>query len=111
MDVAYFLQERTKLIRHFFDAASASFIETKRAIEARDPPFDNPPHDDSGEPPYLGEWLQADTELQLVGRTCVSMLSEAIKQFFLDWEQRLDRSRPCAKAFKAEFAARGFLVG
>lgn len=111
MDHAYFLHERTKLIRHFFDAASAPFIETQRAIDAKEPPFDNPPYDESGEPAFLGEWLQADTEQQLVGRACVSMLSEAIKQFFLDWERRLDRSRPCAKAFKQLLADRGFVIG
>jgi hypothetical protein len=106
-----FLHERTQLIRHFYDAASAPFAETKGAIDAHDPPFDNPAHDESGEPPFLGEWLQADTEAQLVGRACVSMLSEALKQFFLDWEWQLDRNRPCQKDFKKVFSERGFLRG
>jgi hypothetical protein len=111
MDVLYFLNERTKLIRHFYDSASAPFLETKRAIDAQDPPFDNPPYDESGEPPFLGEWLQADVELELAGRACVSMLSEALKQFFVTWERHLwGKPPPCRESFKAEFG-NGFLAG
>jgi hypothetical protein len=43
MDLAYFVRERTALIRHFYDAASAPFIETRRLIEAVEPPFHDPP--------------------------------------------------------------------
>jgi hypothetical protein len=111
MDVAYFLHDRTMQIRHFFDTASAPFIESKRAIDVGDPPFHEPPYDKSGEPPFLGEWLQADTSQQLVGRAAVSMLSEALKQFFLDWEFKLDRTRPCPKDFKGVLKNRGFLLG
>ena len=64
MDLAYFLRERTALIRHFYDAASAPFIETRRLIEAGEPPFHEPPYDESGEPachpPDLGQHVHAD---------------------------------------------------
>jgi len=50
MDVLYFLKERTDLIRHFYDSASAPMVETKRRIEAGEAPFNDPPFDDSGEP-------------------------------------------------------------
>ena len=85
-------------------------IETKRRIEAEEPPFDDPPYDESGEPAYLDEWLQADVELELVGRATVSMLSEALKQFFVASEKRLWGELPCGDAFKAEFR-NGFLSG
>jgi hypothetical protein len=111
MDVFYFLKERTELIRHFYDAASAPMLEVKRSIEAGEAPFDNPPYDDSGEPAYLSEWLRADVELELVGRAAVSMVSEALKQFFVNWERRmLAGDRPCQKKAPREFAG-GFLAG
>ena len=111
MDVLYFLKERTGLIRHFYDAASAPMVETKRRIEAGEAPFHDPPFDDSGEPAYLSEWLRADVELELVGRAAVSMLSEALKQFFVNWERRtLAGDRPCQKAKPREFAG-GFVAG
>lgn len=110
MDVYFFLKQRTDLIRHFYETASAPFIETKRCIENKLPPFDDPPYDDSGEPAFLSEWLQADIEHELVGRAAVSMLSEALKQFFVTWERCIWLKPPCAKCFKKAFEA-GFIVG
>lgn len=110
MDVYFFLQQRTDLIRHFYDAASAPFVETKRCIQDALPPFDNPPYDESGEPVFLREWLQADVEQELVGRAAVSMLSEALKQFFVTWERRTWTEPPCAKCFKKAFES-GFIAG
>ncbi|MGG2538514.1 hypothetical protein [Pseudomonas aeruginosa] len=110
MDVYFFLKQRTDLIRHFFDAASAPFVETKRCIQDELPPFDDPPYDDSGEPAFLSEWLQADVEHELVGRAAVSMLSEALKQFFVTWERHTWTKPPCAKCFKKAFEA-GFVAG
>lgn len=69
MDVYSFFKQRTDLIRHFYDAASTPFLETKKCIEDALPPFDNPPYDDSGEPAFLSEWLRADVEHELIGRT------------------------------------------
>lgn len=110
MDVYFFLKQRTDLIRHFYDAASAPFVETKRCIQNTLPPFDDPPYDDSGEPAFLSEWLQADVEHELVGRAAVSMLSEALKQFFVTWERRTWTKPPCAKCFKKAFES-GFISG
>lgn len=110
MDIYFFLKQRTDLIRHFYDAASAPFVETKRCIQNTLPPFDDPPYDDSGEPAFLSEWLQADVEHELVGRAAVSMLSEALKQFFVTWERRTWTEPPCAKCFKKAFEA-GFISG
>ena len=110
MDVYFFLKQRTDLIRHFYDAASAPFVETKRCIQNALPPFDDPPYDDSGEPAFLSEWLQADVEHELVGRAAVSMLSEALKQFFVTSERRTWTEPPCANCFKKAFAS-GFIAG
>lgn len=110
MDVYFFLKQRTDLIRHFYDAAAAPFVETKKRIEDKLPPFDNPPFDDSGEPAFLTEWLQADVEQELVGRAAVSMLSEALKQFFVTLEQCTWANPPCAQCFKDAFKS-GFIDG
>lgn len=110
MDVYFFFKQRTDLIRHFYDAASAPFVETKRCIDEGIPPFDNPPYDESGEPAFLVEWLQADVERELVGRTAVSMLSEALKQFFVTSERLTWTEKPCAKSFKKAFES-GFITG
>lgn len=110
MDVYFFLKQRTDLIRHFYDAASAPFVETKRCIQNTLPPFDDPPYDDSGEPAFLSEWLQADVEHELVGRAAISMLSEALKQFFVTWERRTWTEPPCAKCFRRAFES-GFISG
>lgn len=110
MDVYFFLKQRTDLIRHFYDAASASFVEVKRCIESELPPFNDPPYDESGEPAFLSEWLQADVEHELIGRAAVSMLSDALKQFFVTWERRSWPEPQCAKCFKKAFES-GFIAG
>nr|WP_145546456.1 hypothetical protein [Variovorax boronicumulans] len=110
MDVYVFLKERIELIRHFYDAASAPFVDTKRCIEGSLPPYDNPPYDESGEPAFLVEWLRADVEHELVGRSAVSMLSDALKQAFVNWEQKTWAEQPCADCFKKAFKS-GFVAG
>jgi len=110
MDVYFFLKQRTDLIRHFYDTASAPFVETKRRIKHAVTPFDDPPYDQSGEPAFLAEWLQADVEHELISRAAVSMLSDALKQFFVTWERRTWSEPPCAKCFKKAFES-GFIAG
>jgi hypothetical protein len=89
MDVLYFLRERTKFIRWFYEAAGGPFVETIRKIEARESPFDDPPYSEDGEPPFLEEFIEADTALEVVGRTCVSMLSGSLQLYFSTWEREL----------------------
>lgn len=82
MDAHYFLKSRTAMIRFFYSETTKSFDEVKRRIEAAEPPYDNPPWDDSGEPPYLKEWLDADTATELLGTAGIAMLSDSIKLYF-----------------------------
>lgn len=106
MDILFFLKERTGFIRGHYDACVAPFVERKRLIDAEEPPFDDPPWSEDGEPPFLEEWLDADTSVQLVGISCVSLLSDALKlylnllqhrqlRFFFDAEE--------AKRLKKQF--------
>lgn len=89
MDVLFFLKERTKFIRHFYETAGQPFRETMRKIEADEPPFDNPPYSEDGEPPYLEEWVEANEGLEVLGRTCLSMLSPSLQLYFKTWESEL----------------------
>lgn len=109
MDVLYFLKERTKFIRSFYASGCLPFQETIRKIEAGAQPFE-PPYSEDGEPPFMDEWLDASTALEVLGRTCLSMLSESLKLYFMTWEGQLWVERPCAKCFKKSFD-RGFLEG
>ncbi len=109
MEVLFFLKERTRFIRHFYETACQPFRETMRKIEAGEEPFE-PPYSEDGEPPFLTEWLEADTALDVLGRSCVSMLSESLKLYFKTWEAQLWVERPCEKCFKKSFSD-GFLEG
>jgi len=110
MDVLYFLTERTKFIRYLYENASQPFLETKRKIEAHEEPFE-PPYSEDPEPPFLQEWLEADEALEVLGRNCISMLSESLKLYFTTWEAQLWRDRPCETHFKKLFKENGFLHG
>lgn len=65
MEVLHFLKERTQFIRYFYDEACQPFCEIKRKIEAGEEPF-KPPYSEDGEPPFLEEWLRADTALEVL---------------------------------------------
>jgi hypothetical protein len=89
MDILYFLHERTKLIRYYYDVSAGAFLEIQRKIEAAEPPFDDPPYDESGEPPYLEEWSDAARGVVLAGRSAVTMLASAMDLYFKAWERDL----------------------
>lgn len=90
MDVDFFLKERTAFIKHYYEVALAPFVETMRKLDDEEPPYQPPELDPemmSEEPPFLVEWLRAQTGFQVVGQTCVSMLSETLKIFFMSHEE------------------------
>jgi hypothetical protein len=89
MDVLFFLKERTGFIRHYYETAAAPFCETICKIEALEAPFNNPPHGNEEEPPFLAEWIEADTGLEVLGRSCISMLSGSLQLYFRTWEDQL----------------------
>ncbi len=89
MDVLYFFMDRTRFLRYFYDNAAAPFRETMRKIEAGEAPFDDPPYPEDGEPPYLSEWVEASEAVEVLGRSCISMLSASLNLYFRTWEQEL----------------------
>jgi hypothetical protein len=115
MDVLYFLKERTRFIRKFYDVAEATFTEIKRKIRDGEPPFDEyPPGFDPeyGEPPFLEDYQDADDAQEFIGQSGVSFLSASLK-LFLD-EMRHDIARfkgPRAAMLDEKYASkRGFLA-
>ena len=81
MDVRYFLGERLAFIEQLYVNSAAPFIERKRKIEAEEEPF-VPPYSEDPEPAFLSEWLEAEESLQVIGHTCISMLSASFHLYF-----------------------------
>jgi hypothetical protein len=110
MDVRYFLKERTKFIRFYYDEAVKPFLERKRMIDDHEPPFDNPPFSDDGEPPYLEEWMEAATAENIVGLASISLLSDTLK-LYLNMLQtyvirfKFDEEKPFRDGFPPAFKA------
>ena len=97
MDVLFFFKRRTGFIRRFYETAGTPFLETMRKIKAEESPFDDPPYSEDGEPPYLEEWIEAREALEVLGRTCLSMLSSSLQLYFRTWEQQFGIRRESSR--------------
>lgn len=85
MNLAFFLRQRTSIIRLFYDKARVPFEQLKRDIEEEVPPWEPTPFNpdyDSGEPPYMEQWTEAEQTRELVGMIAVSLLSDTLKLYF-----------------------------
>lgn len=104
MEVFEFLKLRTAFIRRHYTTASEPFREIIRKIEAEEPPYE-PPYSEDDEPPFLEEWIDANRSLEVLGATCVSMLSEALKLYFQTWNTilHIECQRHCRKEFNQGF--------
>lgn len=112
MDVKFFADLRTNFIRMYYREGRKAFLELQESIDDRKPPFDLPPvgYDiESGEPTYLKEWLEAEMAINVLGYSCLSMLSNSLKIAFMNFE-RVYRFKPSAEAKKTQFK-QGFLAG
>jgi len=89
MDVLYFLRNRTHFLRFYYDEAVRGFVEVKRKIEDQEAPFDPPAYWGEDEPPFLEEWMNANTAVNLVGLSAVSHLSETLKLYFGTLQDRV----------------------
>ncbi|WP_330213293.1 hypothetical protein [Pseudomonas sp. Z18(2022)] len=84
-----------------------------RKIDAQEAPDQPPPFDPdtmSLEPEFLQEWLRAQAGFQIVGQTCLSMLSDTLKIFFMTHEEinGFDCMGACGKGF---FKKNGLIQG
>lgn len=117
MDAFYFLKSRTDFIRFFYAEGAKGFADVKRRIEHELPPFDDPPYSEDPEPPYLSEWMDADTAREVLGIACISMLSDSLKLYFRTLQERVirfsfnDRKSSFRDGFvQAHFAALGEIL-
>jgi hypothetical protein len=85
----YFFKNRLDFIRFFYDASEKPFREIQRKIEASESPFDKPPYSEDPEPPFLDQWIEAETGIYVLGMSCVSLLSDALKLYFRALETRV----------------------
>lgn len=108
MDVLYFLKERTRLIREYYEHAAQPFNEIIRKIEAEEEPY-IPPYSEDPEPAFFREWIEADELLEVTGRYCISMLSASLHLYFKTWEHELRLT--CGADFKGSFDRKGWVHG
>jgi len=90
-ETTWFLRYRTDFIRSYYETAAEPFRAIVCKIEAGEPPFDHPPGVEDGEPPFMEQWSNAETALDVLGQSCVSLLSDTLKLFFDDWSSRIVR--------------------
>ncbi len=108
MDVLYFLKERTRLIRQYYELSAQPFSEIIRKIEAEEEPF-VPPYSEDPEPAFLAQWIEATELLEVTGRCCVSMLSASLQLYLQTWDRILGLQ--CKTGFKADFNRDGLVGG
>jgi len=106
MDVTYFLKIRTDFIKFYYSEAVKSFLIIQKSIDEKKSPFNNPSYDESGEPPFLEEWMDSELGKDMVGFHCVSLLSESIKVYFDTLWKRVLAFKPIDKKL---FVKEGFL--
>lgn len=90
MDLDYFLKKRLEYAKFFFTTAVKPFEEILSSIEKEELPY-VPVYDESGEPQFLKEWMDASTGLESVGITALSMLASSLQLFLNDWVRRVER--------------------
>ena len=84
MDYEWFFLKRIEFLRSFYETGTLPFREQQLNIELEKPPFDNPPYNEDGEPPFLEEWMDAKDSEEILARSCLSMLSDSLKQYLND---------------------------
>jgi hypothetical protein len=89
MDASFFLKQRTSFIRFFYDESAAAFRNIQAKIETKESPFDNSPYSEDPEPPYLEKWMEAETGVEVLGQSCVSLLSDTLKLYFETLRERV----------------------
>lgn len=108
MDIDYFLKNRTKFIRYFYNKATEPFKSIITAIEQEEEPY-IPQYSEDPEPQFLEEWLEANTGIETVGHAALSMLSSSLQLFLKEWVQRLKTNH--GMEFQVNFKKRGWFNG
>lgn len=114
MDVKAFSSMRLEFIRFYYREGRKPYDAIKQAIDNKEPPYDDAQlpwsQIESGEPPFLAEWLEADMALNVLGYSCVSMLANSLKLTFSNIEQEFG-FRPCNNTETKKLFKQGFVAG
>lgn len=89
MDLNHFLSERLKFVKYFYINSSQGFNVIINSIDNQESPYE-PYYDESGEPQYLTEWLDAQTGKQSVGMATLSMYSSSLNLFLNSWVSQFE---------------------
>ncbi|OCQ02082.1 hypothetical protein AKH15_07100 [Vibrio parahaemolyticus] len=89
MDILVFTNERLKFARFFYSEGVKPFKSIISLIENNQAPYD-PIYDESGEPPYIYEWVQAQDGIEAVGLASLSMLSSTLQLYMNEWLDRIE---------------------
>ncbi|ERP97083.1 hypothetical protein Q666_16950 [Marinobacter sp. ES-1] len=108
LDIEFFLKDRTKFIRYFYDTAAAPFTKIMSDIENGVEPY-IPPYSEDDEPPFLTEWLDAKSGLETCGHHALSMLSSSLQLYLKAWVDRLDKYH--GMKFDVNFKKKGWFNG
>ncbi|EJC7018389.1 MULTISPECIES: hypothetical protein [Vibrio] len=87
MDIQVFTNERLKFARFFYSEGVKPFKSIMNLIENEQEPY-VPTYDESGEPQYIYEWIQAQDGIEAVGLASLSMLSSALQLYMNGWLDR-----------------------
>lgn len=99
MDIAHFFKERLKFANYFYKAGCQPFYQTINLINSEQPPY-SPVYDESGEPQFIFEWMQARDGLVSIGHATISMLSVALQMYMNAWLNRANSDRQRCKTGK-----------
>lgn len=97
MDIRFFFEQRLEFIKQLYINGSAPFDERKRKIENEEEPF-IPPYSEDSEPAFQLEWEEADASIQVLGSSCLSMISASLHIYLVAWQDRLGPAPACTKA-------------
>ena len=108
MDIKFFLKKRTRFILYFYEATISPFTKTINDIENERTPY-IPRYSEDEEPPFLSEWIDAKSGLEVCGHHVLSMLASSLQLYLKAWVDRLDESH--GMTFNVNFKKRGWLHG
>ena len=108
MDIEFFLKNRTKFIRYFYETAAAPFAKTMNDIKNEVEPY-IAPYSEDDEPPFLSEWFDAESGLETCGHHALSMLSSSLQLYLTAWVDRLGKYH--GMTFDVNFKKKGWFNG
>ncbi len=111
VDLLGMLENNLQFLKMFYDKACRPFFEQNARIESHDPPYDDFDHE-TEEPPFLSEWIENQTALNLLGEVSLAILQVFFKDHLQAFIKHSGKSLPnekgnwfekCKKFFLSEY--------